>query len=527
MNTPTTFDSDARASTALNIWDVLMQQCAQRPRATAVRMGETTRTFEQFASNASCIADQLLARGVLAGDRVAVISQNSIEFLELLFACARVGAILACQNWRQVQTELAHCLALVQPKLVCASDRFAPEARDAAPPEAMLVALSDLAPRAHASTLPDYVTASQPGGEAGLYILYTSGTTGFPKAALISHRAALARVTSLAIDRPQARTGAFVAWSPFFHMGSTDASLAALLLGGTVIVMDGFDSDLLATLVAREPIGHLNIVPGVVERFLESLRRLEVRPRGVGVVGVMAELVPPHLLTQLTSALQAPYCNTFGATETGSAPASRGVLAIGVEPTRLSKLQNTLCAVRIIDEAGHEVPTGTPGELTLRSPSLFSGYWGDPQATAQAFRDGWYHMGDVFVRNEDGTLDFVDRRKYLIKSGGENIYPAEVERVLMGIAGVNDAVVVKQADPRWGEVPVAIVVPADPALTALSVIEGCRGVIASYKLPRRVVFASSAALPRNVSGKVERIKLERYLAACDPSIEWLPEKAFQ
>jgi fatty-acyl-CoA synthase len=142
---------------------------------------------------------------------------------------------------------------------------------------------------------------------------------------------------------------------------------------------------------------------------------------------------------------------------------------------------------------------------------LFSGYWGAPEATANDFRGGWFHLGDVFIRNPDATYDFVDRRKYLIKSGGENIYPAEVERVLLAQPRVADAVVVRRPDARWGEIPVAFVVRRDEALTADEVLAACRGMIANYKLPKEIRFVADADLPRNTTGKIVRHELEQRL----------------
>ena len=147
----------------------------------------------------------------------------------------------------------------------------------------------------------------------------------------------------------------------------------------------------------------------------------------------------------------------------------------------------------------------------MRGPSLFSGYWQAPEINAEEFRGGWFHMGDVFVRNADGTLDFVDRRKYLIKSGGENIYPAEIERVLMASPRIAEAVVVRRPDARWGEVPVAFVVASDPAVSGADVVDLCRGKIAKYKLPKEVRLVTQADLPRNASGKVKRFELETRL----------------
>ena len=157
------------------------------------------------------------------------------------------------------------------------------------------------------------------------------------------------------------------------------------------------------------------------------------------------------------------------------------------------------------------MPDGTPGEVLVRGPTLFSGYWNAPEVNAEDFRGGWFHMGDVFVRNPDGTLDFVDRRKYLIKSGGENIYPAEIERVLLESRRIADVAIVRRPDAHWGEVPVAFVVRADPALTADEVVALCRGRVANYKLPKAVHFIEEADMPRSETSKIKRFELEARL----------------
>ena len=164
----------------------------------------------------------------------------------------------------------------------------------------------------------------------------------------------------------------------------------------------------------------------------------------------MADLVPPAEIAEVTTLLNAPYANTFGATETGCPPCSSNLIPVGVAPTRLSKQQSPFCEVQLVDAEDRDVPDGEPGELCMRGPTLFSGYWRAPETNAKDFRGGWFHMGDVFVRNPDGTLDFVDRVKYLIKSGGENIYPAEIERVLLQDKRVADAAVVRKRDPEMG-----------------------------------------------------------------------------
>jgi len=153
-----------------------------------------------------------------------------------------------------------------------------------------------------------------------------------------------------------------------------------------------------------------------------------------------------------------------------------------------------------------------PGELAIRGPTLFSGYWNAGEANRRDFRGGWFHLGDMFARQPDGSYDFVDRAKYLIKSGGENIYPAEIERVLLADARVADAIVVRRADAHWGEVPVALVVRKDDGLTADALAQQCRRALAAYKCPKEIRFVSMAQLPRSTTGKIQRDAVERWLA---------------
>jgi acyl-CoA synthetase (AMP-forming)/AMP-acid ligase II len=503
-----------RAAGTLTVGGLFRAQAALQGDRIALQQGGRQLTYAALDERVNRLAGVLAARGIARGDRVAILSENRTEYVELDLAAAKLGAIVACQNWRQSGEELRHCLRLVAPSLVLASERFAAMLARVDHGVGQVLMLGE--EYEHALARQDaHEPQSGVDAEDGLVILYTSGTTGSPKAAVISHRAMIARGIVQRIDRPTDPDDAFVAWTPMFHMGSTDAVFGSLLRGAKVIVMDGFDAVALAATVAQETLGHLTVVPGVVEQVIAELRSSSLRPRGVKAVGVMADLVSPAQIAELTGLLDAPYCNTFGSTETGSPPASKGLIAPGVTPARLSKEQSSLCEIRLVDSEDREVPDGESGEMTLRGPTLFSGYWGMPEETAADFRGGWFHMGDVFVRNADGTLDFVDRSKYLIKSGGENIYPAEIERLLLASSRIAQAVVVRRPDARWGEVPVALVVARDAGLTAAEVIDLCRGRIASYKLPREVRFVSDSDLPRNVSGKIERRHCEA-LAASAP-----------
>ena len=501
----------ARRAASLTLGGLFRQQARYAGARPAIEAGARRLSYAELNDRVNRLAHALARRGVVRGDRVAILSENRLEYLELELAAAKLGAMVACQNWRLAAAELAYCIELAAPRLAFVSERYAATLA-AIVPAAATVTLGPQYERmlesASAAEPPDLADP-----EDGLVILYTSGTTGLPKGAVISQRAMIARGEIGAVDRTTAPGDGFVAWAPLFHMVSTDQALATLIRGGKVIVMDGFDPGKLAAVIAREEIGWLTLMPGMIEPMIAELKRSATRPAGIKTLGCMADLVPRHQIAEITALLQAPYINSFGSTETGSPPASKGLIPIGVTPQRLSKEQSSFCEVRLVDEDDREVAEGDPGELAIRGPSLFSGYWGAPAVNAEDFRGGWFHMGDVFRRNPDGTLDFVDRRKYLIKSGGENIYPAEIERLLLADPRIADAAVVRRADARWGEVPVAFVVRRDPHLAAEEVVAACRGRIANYKLPKEVRFLAESELPRSTTGKIKRHELEALLTA--------------
>lgn len=502
-----------RRAASLTLGGMIEQSIAFWPDRIAVESDRGCLTYAELGERSARACALLASHGLRRGDRFAIVSENRNEYLELLVAAARMGAIACCQNWRLSDRELAHCITLVEPSVVFASERFLER----------VVTLGIAAKDRLVGFGPAYETAleaveakapaAEPDPEDGVVILYTSGTTGLPKAALISQRAEIARASVMGMDLPSAADEAFVAWAPLFHMVSTDPSFAAFLRGAKVIVMNGFDASRLARVTVEEKLGHLVLMPGMITPFLEALEALKRPVRGVHWVGVMADLVPRAQLQQITTLLDAPYLNSFGSTETGSPPGSGGHIRIGENPESLDKTKSALCRIRLVDADDRDVGIGEVGELAIRTSCLFSGYWNDDAATLHDFRGGWFHMGDVFRRNADGTLTFVDRRKYLIKSGGENIYPAEVEQALMMSPKVADAVVVRQADDRWGEVPVAFIVRKAQTLTEAEVIDICAGHIARYKRPRRVIFVDDADLPRSTTGKIIRHELEAALAS--------------
>jgi fatty-acyl-CoA synthase len=487
----------------------LFRACAQiRSASTAIEYQGRQISYGELLDRVQRATAMLASHGVRRGDRVALLSHNRPEYFEIELAAANLGVMTACLNWRLSPRELAYCIELVSPKLVIVEAEFAGN----------LPAVENgvIEIGAHYERLlqqqsgrPAPIMADS---EDGLVILYTSGTTGLPKGAVISHRAMVMRALVFSSELNISHRDCFVAWAPMFHMASTDHGLSTLLRGGTVVMIDGFQVEPLLEAVKRHHIGWLVLIPGMVEAFAAALKAQGTKVKGVRVCGAMADLVPPHAIAEVTERLQAPYLNSFGSTETGLPPATRSLIAIGETPSRLSKQQSAFCQVKLVDTSDNEVAPGMPGELAIRGATLFSGYWQAEKTNASDFRGGWFHMGDVFRRNEDGSLDFVDRAKYMIKSGGENVYPAEIERVLLSDTRITEAAVVRVADQKWGEVPVAFVSCRDETVTEACLLELCRRDLAAYKRPRQFRFIDFSEFPRSTSGKVQRHELEARLA---------------
>jgi acyl-CoA synthetase (AMP-forming)/AMP-acid ligase II len=480
-------------------------QVARDPDIPALEHGDRRLSYGELGGRVLQLAAALVARGVGRGDRLAILSENRPEFLELFLAAASIGAVVACQNWRLAAPELEHCVGLADPKITFSSERYAEAMRRTgrAPVvfgpayEALLVGATPLSAPIELDP------------EDALLILYTSGTTGLPKGAVISHRAEVSRNLVVQAEFGVRPEDTFVAWSPLYHMGGADYSLGTLMSGGKVVVIDGFDREKLAEIVRTEQLGWLILMPGMVSAFATELEQRRVVPRGIRLCGVMADLVPRAEIARITKLLDAPYANTFGATETGCPPCSSNLIPVGVVPERLSKELSRFCEIRLVDLDDRDVPDGSPGELLLRGPTLFSGYFRAPEVNDHEFRGGYYHMGDVFVRNPDRTLDFVDRVKYLIKSGGENIYPAEIERVLLADARVLEVCVVRAPDEKWGEVPVVFLARNDATLSEGALRELCRASLAGYKQPKAFHFIGVDEFPRSASGKIQRHELEK------------------
>lgn len=472
---------------------------ALHPKRPALIQGSRVLDYAAVGKRVEALAAQLAADGVVRGERVAVLAENCLEYLLVQLAAAHLGAMVACLNYRLTAGELAGCLEQVEPRLLLHTEKFAELAKSAGG-------------SLRRASLPDYVaTAGQDCTQAatgqpedGLLIIFTSGTTGTPKAAVISQRAEVARMQVLQRDLGLDEDDAFIAWAPMFHMGGSEHSLSSLMYGASVVVIDGLDAAAIVEALVTRKVGWLLLVPATLEPVLEELRRRNQPVRGLKVVGCMADMVSRSMIEAICRATGAAFLNSFGSTETGLPPLSAGLLRAEQDTWDLGKRANSGCELML-----REATDGV-GEMLVRGPTLFSGYWREGGIDRSCLIDGAYPMGDLFRQRSDGLYEFAGRSKYLIKSGGENIYPAEIEGPLLADPRIEEAIVVRKPDERWGEVPVLFLATSDPSLAAAQVLAMLEPQLARYKLPREVRFVKAAELPRNTSGKVMREQLEKW-----------------
>ena len=500
-----------RGAGQATVGSLLREQARTNAKAIAVECSGRHWTYEAFNSRVNRLANLILSRGLSRGDRIAILSENRSEYMEVEFAAAKLGIIVAALNWRLTGHEQSHCISLTEPRIGFVSPRFENIVQTIDHGMEEIVVFGDMY-EFLLSKARDVEPEEEVNPEDPLVILYTSGTTGRPKGAVVSHRAFIARLSVFCSDYGLTRVDTFVAWPPMFHMASTDLSIGMLLIGGKVIQVDGFDIDRLIEIISSERLGWFVLMPGVIEDLIAGLKARRVIPKGILMVGAMADLVPLHHIEEITRLLRSPYLNSFGSTETGIPPCSRGLIDAGQTPVSLSKIQNSFCELCLVNSTGGAVAEGAPGELLIRGPTLFSGYWDADDVNRKEFQGGWFHMGDIFSRNADGSYDFIDRAKYLIKSGGENIYPAEIERVLLEDNRVSDAVVVRMSDPHWGEVPIAVVAGEEKTLLKLELQERCRKYLAGYKQPKEIYFFATKDIPRSATGKIQRHEVERWIS---------------
>lgn len=469
------------------------------PQRMAVVSDRGQVSYAELAARVRGMAAQLRSRGVDAGDRVAVCALNRVEMLELLFACAHVGAVLVPINNRLTAPEVRFQLGDCEPSVVLAEPAFEDLLCRAGTEPGDLDAFTALA---RAGAEPG--SREQGAPESPLLLVYTSGTTGTPKGAVLTQRSLHYTVLN-GVAHEGFGTGSVVASVlPLFHVGGLNIqTVPCLFAGGTVVLAERYEPDGLVAIMRRHRPTHLLLVPAAMEALLGCGSLTPEDLSSLGALNCGSSIIPEELIRRF-NAYGVRVVQVYGATETGPTAV---VLGYG-DADRIGSCGRPAqhCQLRLVDAAGADVAPGRTGELWLRGPNLFTHYWNRPDETGQAFAGGWYRTGDVGRIDEDGFVYITGRVRELIISGGENVYPAEVERVLGEHPAVAQAAVIGRPDQRWGEVPAAFVVPEAGALPDAATLEQwCEQRLAAYKRPREWIFVDD--LPRTSLGKVRKHEL--------------------
>ncbi len=483
---------------------------AHTPGKVAVRCADAKITYAALAADIRRLAGVLDGPlGLTAGDRVAFLGLNSPTLLSVLFACVRIGAVFVPLNWRLTAEELGFMLDHSGAAAVFADQAFVPtlETLKDRLADRVLITTDGVASSAdslnslkrHAK---DLDRPARLPGDAPALMAYTSGTTGVPKGAILSRESFLWNAVNCTQMHDLTADDHVLATIPMFHVGGINIqSLPTLHAGATLTIHSRFDPGTTLATIGRDRPTLTILVPTQMAAVTEHPDWPTTDLSSLRMVTTGSTMVPVSLIERFHER-GVPVVQVFGATETGGiavyqrrADACRTLGSTGKAAIH--------CQFRVVDDSGQDVRTGVSGEIWVRGPTVMTGYWQDPAATAAALRDGWFLTGDIGHCDSDGNLFIDDRKKDMIISGGENIYPAELENILADCADIAEATVVAGADPHWGEVPVAVIVAKpDASLTDDAVRALFVDRLARYKHPRRIVFAD--ALPRNAMGKVRK-----------------------
>ncbi len=473
----------------------LAQSARRRGDHGALITRDAALSYADLEAEANSLAAKLRALDVRPGDRVAALLGNDPSFVVLVHALIGLEATLVPLNVRLTAHELARLLADSAPRLLITSDPWEDKARDA------VAGLDEVrvVPVSHMSALPEQPgqLIARPDPEMDQAVLFTSGTTGDPKGVRLTlanqHASALAsseRLGAREYDR-------WLLCMPLYHVGGLAVLLRSALYATTVLLHERFDPVRVATALEEDEVGLVSLVPTMLQRVLDA-GGLAERPESLRVILLGGGPIPEELVARCRERAL-PIAATYGLTEAASqvATASPGDTSRNAV-TALPRTQ-----IRIVDEAGRICDDGEPGEILVRGPQVMAGYLDRPEESARVLAGGWLRTGDIGALDRVGGLSVFDRRTDLIVSGGENIYPAEVESVLLAHLDVEDAGVIGRGDPEWGQAVHAVVVRrAGSELDEKILLEWARERLAGFKLPRSLEFASE--LPRTASGKLRR-----------------------
>ena len=516
----------------LTVADAVAAHARLHPQKIGARDSRRALTFAQWHERASRLANGLLALGLAKGDRVALLAYNCIEWMEMYAALARAGLVAVPINFRLTAPEIAyiasHCEArafIVQQELQDRVESIRPEL--AIEPHAYIsigtpasTGWQDYEALIAGAGTQDPAEVVGPADPCAL--MYTSGTTGRPKGAIRSHEGNTLIALATALEMGFTRHDTALLVMPMCHANSLYFSHTFVHLGATCVIDDhkSFDAEALLATLAREKVTFTSLVPTHYIMMLGLPEAAKAQHDVSAVEKLMISSAPARKDTKL--AILEHFRNgrlyeLYGSTEAGWVT----LLHPEEQIDRLGSVGREWAgsgAIRMLDAEGREVPDGEVGELHSRTPYVFDGYWKDPQKTAECFRDGWCSVGDMARRGEDGYITLVDRKSNMIISGGENIYPSEVESIFGAHPKIKDVAVIGVSHEKWGEaVQAVIVLHAGQQATTVEMLDWCRGRMAGYKRPQSIIFVADHDMPRTATGKILHRVLRDRLNAPAPN----------
>jgi len=499
----------------MDLSDLIERNAAFTPDKPATIFEGEILSYAAFNARIEQTARALKAEfGVSRGDRVTILSLNRPDYLVLLYACARLGAMLVPLNWRLAVAEQLFILSDATAKVLVLEQAFAEilPGLEMSLPDTDIVGLDFVPPRGIAFD----ALLARAGGDSRhphadltcpLLIVYTSGTTGRPKGAVLRQEALLWNGVMSQHMHGLTSDDHVLTVLPFFHVGGLNIQTTpALHHGATVTIHPRFTPDATLTAIGRERPTLTVLVPATIQAITDHPDWPSTDLSSLRAISTGSTIVPPHLIDRFV-ARGVPVLQVYGSTETCPVAV---YTRLGGDLSRVGStgLPGLCCEAVVIDDSGVELPPGTPGEIAVRGPNVFHEYWGNEEATREALHDDWYRTGDIGRRDADGYFWVHDRKKNLIISGGENIYPAEVERVLLEHPDVSECGVIGRPDPKWDEVPVAyVILRAGCSVEAESLKEHVLTQLARFKVPRDIIFVDD--LPRTALGKVQHFMLRQ------------------
>lgn len=504
---------------------IVRRNALRFPARTALRTDMRSVTWQQLDRRVDRVANALHSRGLVAGDRVAMLLGNCAEIVELYFGIARAGLIAVPLNWRLTNDELSRLLCQAEPALLVIGAPFVEPFREtlasgASPARRWIVGTGlpgaeqyeQVVEQAHDVALESKAAEDEP-----FAIFFTSGTTGLPKGAMVSHRNLVANAFNQFVADGSRPNDVNLVATPLYHMGAVFMAVTYMMLGCTQVVLDKFDPQAWLDAVARHRASVSLLVPTMINAVVNhpAIGRADLASLRCLFYG--GGPMPPKVLRRAMQTLPCGFTQGYGLTETleatflvaadhvldGDQPQQRRLASAGREAIGAE--------VRIAVADGRDAAPFEVGEILVRSESVIPGYWRMPEETALAIRDGWFHTGDLGYLDDERYLFVVDRIKDMVVTGGVNVYTKEVEAVLFEHPAVLEAAVLGLPDDQWGEVVVAAVVlrPGHTA-SAGALVEHCRQSLAGFKKPRVIHFLDE--LPRNPSGKILKRELRRRLS---------------